>query len=77
MAELTLYMRPACHLCEEALEILRQLEQPCAQVDIDSDPQLQADYGVLIPVLKMSNGRSLNWPFGPADVKEFVSTQNP
>jgi hypothetical protein len=52
---LTLLSREGCHLCATALETLVRLgaevgEVP-REVDVDSDPELQAEYGDRVPVV--------------------------
>jgi glutaredoxin len=52
---LTLFSRPGCHLCE----VMKDLVRPVAartgirlqEVDITGNPQLEADYGLEVPVL--------------------------
>ena len=55
MRRLTLYGRGWCHLCEEMREALRPLEAPMGfrveEVDVESDPALEARYGERVPVL--------------------------
>ena len=51
---LTLYGRPECHLCDEMLAELTPLLQgavPVRLVDISGDDDLEARYGLRIPVL--------------------------
>jgi glutaredoxin len=55
----TLYTRSGCHLCDEALELLRSsarsaqfLPEP-ELIDIDQDPELVALYGDKVPVLAL------------------------
>jgi glutaredoxin len=54
-APLTLYGRAWCHLCEDmraALEpLLVEFGAQVELVDIDADPQLEARYNELVPVL--------------------------
>ncbi len=55
MAELTLYGRGYCHLCDDmklALEPL-QSEFPFVlhEIDVDADPAIEARFGELVPVL--------------------------
>lgn len=54
-AVLTLYSRQGCHLCDEMLEVLRQLQGPgrfgIEVVDVDSDPGLARRHGERVPVL--------------------------
>ncbi len=51
----TLYSRAECHLCEEALAMLRRLQDEfdvdVRVVDVDSDPVLAARYGDRVPVV--------------------------
>lgn len=53
--KLTLYGRAWCHLCDDMLAALAPLAAEFgAQVDvidIDTDPELEARYDVLVPVL--------------------------
>jgi glutaredoxin len=55
MAELTLYHRPGCHLCDDMRDALLEFQPEHAfqlrEIDIDASPELRARYGVLIPVL--------------------------
>lgn len=52
---LQLLGRPACHLCEDMLGILRPFLDAgrirLSLIDVDSDPALAGRYGLLIPVL--------------------------
>ncbi|HKS93507.1 MAG TPA: glutaredoxin family protein [Gammaproteobacteria bacterium] len=51
---LTLYYRDGCHLCEQMLAELRALygkDCPLTLVDVDSEAQLRARYGLQVPVL--------------------------
>ena len=43
----TVYGKPGCHLCEDALEVVARV---CAEVDITTDPDLQHRFGEQIPV---------------------------
>ncbi len=53
--ELTVYSRPGCHLCEEAMELLRALQAELGFVlcerDISSDEELHRAYFERIPVV--------------------------
>jgi glutaredoxin len=54
---LTLYGKPGCHLCDDALAVLERVraERPFAleQVDITLDPALNRRYGERIPVVEL------------------------
>ena len=49
------YTRQGCHLCDDAVGLLRQYERTfrleITIVDIDSDPALAARYGDKVPVV--------------------------
>lgn len=52
---LTVYSRAYCHLCDEMIAGLHALQArhrfSVQVVDVDSEPQLEARYGELVPVL--------------------------
>lgn len=55
MIEFTVYSRYGCHLCEDLLMQLNQLQQVYSfriiEIDIDSNPQLIEQYDSLVPVV--------------------------
>ncbi|GAA4330411.1 glutaredoxin family protein [Klenkia terrae] len=55
MAELQLLTRAGCHLCEVAAETLDRVAAEhgltVTPVDVDADPELQAEYGDRVPVV--------------------------
>ena len=53
-----LYTRPGCHLCDRARDVLEAAGIAFEEVDITTDPALEAEYGVLIPVVEQE-GRQL------------------
>jgi glutaredoxin len=52
---LTLLTRSGCHLCETAAETLTRIGAEAGLVpdvvDVDADPELQAEYGDRVPVV--------------------------
>jgi glutaredoxin len=52
---LQLLVRAGCHLCATARETLTRLGEEVgeipAEVDVDTDPELQAEYGDRVPVV--------------------------
>lgn len=69
-----LYQRDHCSLCDEALAILAAARLPEFEtVWIDDDVELEARYGIRIPVLRDdANGRELDWPFGVGQVVQLI-----
>jgi glutaredoxin len=57
MSVVTVYSRPGCHLCEEAIATLRLLQRELgfglAERDIDADEALQRAYFERIPVIAL------------------------
>jgi hypothetical protein len=62
MAELLLYTRNGCCLCEGLEERLRALvpPPPLRLIDVDADPALHARYDLLVPVLALVEGGGVN-----------------
>lgn len=75
-ATLMLYIGEGCHLCDQA----RAIAEPVAaragwsisEVSITGDAALAAAYGIRIPVLRMPDGRELDWPFSPGKVRRWL-----
>ena len=59
MQQVQLYSRKGCHLCEDALHTLRELQNELAfeieEIDVDANDLLQAKYGDLVPVIHINN----------------------
>ncbi|HEY7425588.1 MAG TPA: glutaredoxin family protein [Gemmataceae bacterium] len=59
-ADIVMYTRQGCHLCEQAWKQLEQARRrygfALRQVDIDSEVQLVREYGECVPVVVV-NGR--------------------
>ena len=68
----TLYTKPGCHLCEQALADLERLRRRYPHelrlVDITSDPELMRAYGERIPVLSIQ-GREFGAPLSVATLE--------
>lgn len=48
-----LYTRRGCHLCEAAEDILAAAGVDAELIDVDSEPDLVARYGLRVPVLEI------------------------
>jgi len=75
---LTLFGTSACHLCEQAEElILASLTAGTYglnKVDIAADEELLAKYGAFIPVLEQEGrARTLSWPFDKEKLLHFLT----
>ena len=61
MTRLTLYTRVGCHLCAEAKVVLDRIGEGYTEVDIDTDPELTAEYGDRIPVILLDGREHGYW----------------
>lgn len=79
MADLILFQRDHCHLCELAWEVLAQARvADFESVWIEGDARLENLYGQRVPVLKCTrSSMELDWPFNAEQVRELMvsSTQ--
>jgi hypothetical protein len=70
---LLLYTRSGCHLCEQVVAMLEASETACTPVDIEQDPALELQYGLTIPVLRLTeSGRELFFPFNQDQLMQFL-----
>tara|TARA_B110000285_G_scaffold157567_1_gene175798 strand:- start:365 stop:607 length:243 start_codon:yes stop_codon:yes gene_type:complete len=74
--KITIYTGPNCHLCEQAKAILYPLvtgaDMQLVEVNIQTDAELQAQYGIRIPVVAMEDGREKGWPFTAAQIGRLL-----
>ena len=71
---LILYQRDDCKLCDEAIALLAVVRAPeFESVWIDGDAELEAHYGVRVPVLRDDeSGCELGWPFDATALRAFL-----
>lgn len=59
-----MYTRQGCHLCEDAWRLLEEVRQRhdihLGAVDIDTDPELAAKFGAMVPVVEV-DGKVRFW----------------
>jgi glutaredoxin len=65
MAEVTVVTRVGCHSCVQAeadvSRICGELGVPWTTVDVDSDPELRAEYGDQVPVILIDGAEHGYW----------------
>ena len=65
MISLTLYSRPGCHLCDEMKAVVQHVARTVPlelkEIDISSDPALEAEYGLEIPVLLVDGKKAAKY----------------
>jgi glutaredoxin len=76
---LTLYSKPECHLCEEALAVLRALQRELdfelLERDITSDEALHRAYFERIPVLALDGEELCEYFVEEALVRERLESR--
>ena len=72
MIAVTLYSRPGCHLCDDMKAVVQRVgqEMPIAIeiVDISTDPELDAQYGLEIPVLLVNGKKAAKYRVSEAEL---------
>lgn len=70
---LVLFTRPGCHLCKLAAGQLAALGRDWREVNIDEDPELEQEYGLVIPVVFSERAKKkLFYPFGEEQLSSFL-----
>jgi thiol-disulfide isomerase/thioredoxin len=75
---LTLYSRPGCHLCDDMKAIVdrvvRTMPEPAIveEVDISTDPDLEARYGLEIPVLLVNGKKAAKYRVREEDLRRLL-----
>ena len=82
LTEVTLYTRPGCHLCDEALEGILALRAEVggfdlAEVNIESDPDLHRRYLERIPVVSVDGDEVSELHFDPRPLRARIATVRP
>ena len=75
---LTLYSKPGCHLCDEMKAVIRRVMVSTAEaiaieeIDITGDPDLEARYGVEIPVLVADGRKVAKYRITDAELRRVI-----
>ena len=78
MIAVTIYSRPGCHLCDDMKALVRRVaasaETPTAieDVDISTDPDLEARYGLEIPVLMVNGTKAAKYRVTEAELTRIL-----
>lgn len=74
---LTVYSRSYCHLCDDMIAALRNLQGrfvfDIKVVDVDSDAALEARYGERVPVVEADGRELCHYFLDEAAVTDFLS----
>jgi glutaredoxin len=76
-AQVAVFHRQGCHLCDRALEQVRALQPELGfdlrEVDITGDPALEADYREWLPVVEIDGRRRFTWFVHPEAFRRAVA----
>ena len=81
MIVLTLYSRPGCHLCDEMKAVVQRAMRATAtpitidEIDISTDPGLEARYGLEIPVLMVEGRKVAKYRTSEEDVVRMLAAR--
>ena len=69
-----LYSRPGCHLCDRARDVLEAAGIAFEEVDITADPALEAEYGILIPVVEQEGRQVFEAGMDPRELPALLNS---
>ena len=77
MIRLTIYSRAGCHLCDEMKAIVVRVKQSIPftleEIDIAGDPDLEARYGLEIPVLMIDGKKVAKYRVSEEEVRRMLT----
>lgn len=78
MSRLTIYSRPGCHLCDEMKALVARVAPttPVEVIDISNTAELEARYGLEIPVLLLDGRKVAKYRITEADLKKLLASAN-
>lgn len=79
MISLTLYSRPGCHLCDEMKAVVARvagaIPLSLQEIDISTDPTLEARYGLEIPVLLVEGKKVAKYRVTEAELARLLKVR--
>ena len=77
MRAVTVLGRAGCHLCDEALAVVTAVAgrtgASVTEIDVDSDPELRAEYGDMVPVVLVDGVQHGYYTVDPDRLKRALS----
>lgn len=74
----TVYTRTDCELCDEAVETLEAVADEegvaldLAEVDVDEDPELRAEYGERVPYVLLEGTPAFKYRVDPVEARSTL-----
>jgi glutaredoxin len=76
---LTIYSRPGCHLCDEMKALVAPVASALSiaveDIDISADPELEARYGLEIPVLAVDGKKVAKYRIDEATLRRILTSR--
>jgi hypothetical protein len=78
---LTVYSRPGCHLCDVMKAVVERavrtsdLAVSIEDIDISGDPDLEARYGIEVPVLMIDGKKAAKYRVSEWDVRRMLASR--
>ena len=76
MIAVTIYSRPGCHLCDDMKAVVRTVAKTIPlsleDIDISTDPALEAQYGLEIPVLMVNGKKAAKYRVGEEELRKLL-----
>ena len=77
MTRLTIYSRPGCHLCDDMKAVIarvaRNLPLDVEEIDISGDAELEALYGLEVPVLMIGGRKAAKYRIGEDELRRLIA----
>ena len=77
---LRIYSRPGCHLCDEMKAVVdgvaSELSIDVEEINISTDADLEARYGLEIPVLEIDGKKVAKYRIDEATLRRVLSARN-
>ena len=83
LVTLTIYSKPGCHLCDDMKAVAHRVARrmpgrlTVEEVDISTDPALEARYRVEIPVLVIDGARVAKYRITEAELTRPIDARQP
>jgi len=78
---LTIYSRPGCHLCDDMKDVIARVARTrrliVEDVDISGNQDLEARYGLEIPVLLVDGRKAAKYKTSEHDLERILNSRRP
>jgi hypothetical protein len=79
LVTVTLYSRPGCHLCDQmktvVARVAREFPLELQEIDISSDPALEEQFGLEIPVLLVAGRKAAKYRITDLELVRILSAR--